>query len=121
MAKALDCWNYELMNEPEGFRQVLGGAGKDINVVTQLPSQLYSDVDAIDIYRDEIFLEIIRCSMLVLQCHDSAVKMHLFLKERWNINEICFVVFYRLQSYGYCSLFICLKMFGVEISEENNK
>lgn len=56
MAEALDCWDYELMEESQHFSCVLGRACKDINVVAQLPAKLYSDMDSIDGYGDEIFL-----------------------------------------------------------------
>lgn len=80
MAKALNCWNYELVDKPECFCKVLGGTGKDVNVVTQLSSELYSDMDTIDVNRNEVLLKAISSSMLILHCHDSVMKVHLYLQ-----------------------------------------
>lgn len=56
MAEALDCWDYELVEESQRFSCVLCGACQDVDVVAQLPAKLYSDMDSIDGYGDEILL-----------------------------------------------------------------
>lgn len=50
MALALDCWNYNLLEESHSFCQAFGGAKEYVNIVTKLSSKLNSDVHAINIY-----------------------------------------------------------------------
>lgn len=80
MAEAVYRRYHKLLDWPEGLGQVLGGASQDIDVIPQLSPELDPDVDPIDVYQDEVLLQTVGCSMLVLQGHDSVVEMNLSLK-----------------------------------------
>ena len=55
-AHTLDCWDYEMVEESESFRDGLRRTSKNIDVGAELTPNFHSDMDSIDDHADEVSL-----------------------------------------------------------------